>query len=263
MYSYLFALKGRGIPLRASETYLSCSLSRRAQEQEWILGTERQIVDTAAEEQRLISRLRSLQKEQRSAYRELDAVLTASRRPVLVGSVLPAENGIKQQLPTDLVDRRQPQQQEDKQQQQRRPDSAPLQEPLKDRELSDDNNKDIEEVEEEGEEAMIETMASRLEAMQVGLRASIALRYSDGRISSCLLTPVLPQTIQATEDLIADKFAKFDPDGTGFVSGDDLGELLKSLGEDLTEEQLQQAREQLEDANGSISFGEFLLWWNG
>ncbi len=68
---------------------------------------------------------------------------------------------------------------------------------------------------------------------------------------------------QATEDLIADKFAKFDPDGTGFMSGDNLGELLRSLGEDLTEEQLQQAREQLEDTNASVSFGEFLLWWNG
>ena len=129
-------------------------------------------MDTAAEEQRLIGRLRSLQKEQRAAYRELDAVLTASRRPVAVSSALIVENGVKEQLPLDLADPRrrqqqQQQQQQEQQEQQRRPGSAPPQkESLRDREISEDSNKEIEE-----EEAMIETMASRLEAMQVGLRA--------------------------------------------------------------------------------------------
>lgn len=56
--------------------------------------------------------------------------------------------------------------QQKQQELQERPDSAPPEELLRDTELSDDNNKDIEE-----EEAMIENMASRLEAMQVRIES--------------------------------------------------------------------------------------------
>ena len=47
-------------------------------------------------------------------------------------------------------------------------------------------------------------------------------------------------------------------------STDDLGKLLVSLGLNLSEDQLEQAKEQLDQGGtGQVSFGEFFLWWQG
>lgn len=69
---------------------------------------------------------------------------------------------------------------------------------------------------------------------------------------------------EPTDDEISAKFGLLDKAGSGFVSTDDLGKLLVSLGLNLSEDQLEQAKEQLDQGGtGQVSFGEFFLWWQG
>ena len=69
---------------------------------------------------------------------------------------------------------------------------------------------------------------------------------------------------EPTDEEISAKFGLLDKAGTGFVSTKDLGKLLSSLGLNLKENQIDQARDQLDQGQtGQISFGEFFLWWQG
>ncbi|QDZ25254.1 hypothetical protein HOP50_16g78000 [Chloropicon primus] len=69
---------------------------------------------------------------------------------------------------------------------------------------------------------------------------------------------------EPTDDEISAKFGLLDKAGTGFISTADLGKLLVSLGLNLNENQVDQARGQLDQGQtGQISFGEFFLWWKG
>ena len=69
---------------------------------------------------------------------------------------------------------------------------------------------------------------------------------------------------EPTDEEISSKFGLLDKKGTGFMATGDLGKLLRSLGLNLSEDQILQASDQLDQGNtGQISFGEFFLWWKG
>ena len=73
-----------------------------------------------------------------------------------------------------------------------------------------------------------------------------------------------PMPGEPTEEQVALAFAKYDPDGTTFISSSQLGSLMAELGMPLSPNQLKQASEQLDrTGSGQVSFGEFLLWWKG
>ncbi len=73
-----------------------------------------------------------------------------------------------------------------------------------------------------------------------------------------------PMPGEPTEEQVALAFAKYDPDGTTFISNSQLGSLMADLGMPLSPSQLKQASEQLDRTGcGQVSFGEFLLWWKG
>ena len=70
---------------------------------------------------------------------------------------------------------------------------------------------------------------------------------------------------EPTDEEISAKFGLLDKSGTGFIATDDLGKLLRSLGLNLSKEQIGQAQDQLGAGSGAgqVSFGEFFLWWKG
>ena len=58
------------------------------------------------------------------------------------------------------------------------------------------------------------------------------------------------------------EFDLYDEDNSGFIDLNELRELLEKLGEDLSEEELQQAFQELDqDASGEIEFFEFVEWF--
>ncbi|CDF37480.1 Calmodulin [Chondrus crispus] len=58
---------------------------------------------------------------------------------------------------------------------------------------------------------------------------------------------------------IREAFNVFDKDGSGKISGDELRQIMKSLGEDLTEEEIQQMiREADTNGDGEIDYEEFV-----
>lgn len=58
---------------------------------------------------------------------------------------------------------------------------------------------------------------------------------------------------------IREAFNVFDKDGSGKISGDELRSIMKSLGEDLTEEEIQQMmREADKNGDGEIDYEEFV-----
>lgn len=59
-------------------------------------------------------------------------------------------------------------------------------------------------------------------------------------------------------------FATIDTEGTGTIPTEKLNDLMTALGIQLDEAQLSQAAEQLDmQKAGKISYGEFIMWWNG
>ncbi|KAL3450053.1 hypothetical protein BJX65DRAFT_271273 [Aspergillus insuetus] len=66
-----------------------------------------------------------------------------------------------------------------------------------------------------------------------------------------------------TQDQIAqfkEVFAVFDKDGTGDITADELGEVMRSLGQNPTDTELQDIIDELDvDRTGTIDFDEFLI----
>ena len=62
-----------------------------------------------------------------------------------------------------------------------------------------------------------------------------------------------------TEDELKEAFKVFDTDGTGFISAAQLREVMKNLGEDLTDEEIDDMIKSADtDGDGQMSFdGEF------
>ena len=58
------------------------------------------------------------------------------------------------------------------------------------------------------------------------------------------------------------EFDLYDEDNSGFIDLNELRELLEKLGEDLSEDELQQAFHELDqDSSGEIEFFEFVEWF--
>ena len=74
-----------------------------------------------------------------------------------------------------------------------------------------------------------------------------------------------PAADEPDENKVREEFAKLDPEGTGYVGLAQVGGLLEALGLHLEPNQLEEAVQQLSsgDTEGQVSFGDFLLWWNG
>lgn len=67
-----------------------------------------------------------------------------------------------------------------------------------------------------------------------------------------------------TDDTIAAAFAAYDPAGMGNIPVDCLTNLMADLGLSLAPEQARRAATQLDRAGlGSVTYGEFMLWWKG
>jgi len=71
------------------------------------------------------------------------------------------------------------------------------------------------------------------------------------------------------EATVRGEFSKRDPGGTGYIDVEAVGEVFEALGLVLSDDQLAEAKEQLDPStqeggpSGKVSFGDFLLWWNG
>ena len=65
-----------------------------------------------------------------------------------------------------------------------------------------------------------------------------------------------------TEDELKEAFKVFDTDGTGFISAAQLREVMKNLGEDLTDEEVDDMIKSADtDGDGQMSFdGEFVVF---
>ena len=78
--------------------------------------------------------------------------------------------------------------------------------------------------------------------------------------------PVAPMSLPKPTKQVGDvgrvMFKKYDKDGSGFISADELRQLCASLGKELTEEQLDRAMATLDkDGEGTLSIDEFMWWW--
>lgn len=61
------------------------------------------------------------------------------------------------------------------------------------------------------------------------------------------------------KEILRDTFAQFDTDNSGFITPEDLGTLLKSLGQDPTEEQMEELNKSLDpEGKGKIGVDQFL-----
>jgi|AntAceMinimDraft_12_1070368.scaffolds.fasta_scaffold76843_1 hypothetical protein len=66
------------------------------------------------------------------------------------------------------------------------------------------------------------------------------------------------------EEEVQKAFAAIDTEGTGVIPTEKLAELMAALGITLDDTQLLEASEQLDAQNaGKVSYGEFVMWWNG
>mmetsp|Transcript_31465 Transcript_31465/g.46090 ORF Transcript_31465/g.46090 Transcript_31465/m.46090 type:complete len:261 (-) Transcript_31465:397-1179(-) len=66
------------------------------------------------------------------------------------------------------------------------------------------------------------------------------------------------------EDVLKKKFKEFDKDRSGSLDDDELVQLCKSLGSDLTKAELESAILLMDrDHSGKIELQEFLYWWTG
>ncbi|KAM1024528.1 hypothetical protein TB1_037129 [Malus domestica] len=66
---------------------------------------------------------------------------------------------------------------------------------------------------------------------------------------------------QLTDDqlnMLKTKFNTFDPDGTGIITRDQLADVLRSLEQDPTEEELDQFVQQLGSEDGNIHWDKFV-----
>lgn len=81
-------------------------------------------------------------------------------------------------------------------------------------------------------------------------------------LSSILLSPRLEMADQLTEEQIAEfkeAFSLFDKDGDGSITTKELGTVMRSLGQNPTEADLQDMINEVDvDGNGTIDFPEFL-----
>ena len=61
---------------------------------------------------------------------------------------------------------------------------------------------------------------------------------------------------------IEDAFSLFDEDGNGRIDQDEFGELMGTLGAEMSEEELEMSFEFIDrDGNGYIDMQEFADWW--
>mmetsp|Transcript_29194 Transcript_29194/g.72207 ORF Transcript_29194/g.72207 Transcript_29194/m.72207 type:complete len:325 (+) Transcript_29194:293-1267(+) len=66
------------------------------------------------------------------------------------------------------------------------------------------------------------------------------------------------------EEDVQKAFAAIDTEGTGTIPTEHLSDLMGALGITLDATQLKEAAEQLDAGkNGKVSYGEFVMWWNG
>lgn len=78
------------------------------------------------------------------------------------------------------------------------------------------------------------------------------------------LAPAESASQEPGEAEVQKVFAAFDTDGTGTIPVDKLADLMGQLGIQLDEVQLKEATDQLDlQKAGKISYGEFIMWWNG
>jgi hypothetical protein len=85
-------------------------------------------------------------------------------------------------------------------------------------------------------------------------------RGADDRRSGALAQMIGNNTEQSGETW--DLFQQFDVDGSGSISADEVRNLCKRLGCEMTDEQLQGAMKAMDgDGSGEIEYNEFLAWW--
>jgi len=78
------------------------------------------------------------------------------------------------------------------------------------------------------------------------------------------MTQAQPAANEPGEAEVQKAFATIDVEGTGTIPTANLKDLMKALGIQLDEAQLTQATEQLDSSKaGKVSFGDFIMWWNG
>lgn len=83
----------------------------------------------------------------------------------------------------------------------------------------------------------------------------------NGRIDFAEFVTLLARKMNNTDKdaEIREAFNVFDKDGSGKISGDELRSIMKSLGEDLTDEEIQQMmREADKNGDGEIDYEEFV-----
>ena len=105
-----------------------------------------------------------------------------------------------------------------------------------------------------------EEAAARIDAAQrkmSNMRASVSVSNAQ---------PVAPMSLPRPTKQVGDvgrvMFKKYNKDGSGFISADELHQLCASLGKELTEEQLDRAMAKLDkNGEGTVSIDEFLWWW--
>lgn len=74
---------------------------------------------------------------------------------------------------------------------------------------------------------------------------------------------IMRGTMKSEKD-VASYFALYDVDGTGSLDGPEMAKLCKALGSSATLNELESALMVLDhDADGKVSYEEFLAWWQG
>lgn len=72
----------------------------------------------------------------------------------------------------------------------------------------------------------------------------------------------LPNPLKQQEAIAMNTFLKFDKDQSGYLNIDELANLLSVLGAELTDTELKQALEEIdEDGSGKVEAAEFVAWW--
>ncbi|KAF4661243.1 hypothetical protein FOL47_006764 [Perkinsus chesapeaki] len=91
------------------------------------------------------------------------------------------------------------------------------------------------------------------------MRPAIASRVESGlKMSRCNMTQ--RELIDISRKM--KELDKSDADGSGNIDRDELRRLLETLGEELTEDDLEMAFEELdEDGSGEVEFFEFVKWF--